>query len=190
MAKNSGKSEISEITKERNAEVIRGVYKFIFNEMDLEQATEILSKQGRACADSFVKRLPAGSLDDFESFLKAASNVGKDKVEGIPSEIQRKRKVERKGNTIYWTLDNDGKCICHLLRSGLVEAHPRLGICCTNWVKRQIERFSGNKPVKVELIDEPLQGGKECKFKITIMGTEEEPLFDTKTRSFEERHKP
>jgi hypothetical protein len=182
--------EQSEITQERNAEVIRGVYNVIFNEMDIQQASEILAKQGRACADSFAKRLPPGSLDSFESFLNAASNVGKDKVAGVASEIQRKRKVERKGDTIYWTLDNDGKCICHLLRAGLVEAHPRLGICCSNWVKRQIERFSGNKPVRVELIDEPLQGGKECKFKITIIGSEEDPLFDTKTQSFEERHKP
>jgi hypothetical protein len=181
--------EQSEITQERNAEVVRGVYDVIFNEMDIATATQILAKQGRACADSFARRLPPGSLDNLDSFLQAASNVGKDKVEGVPSEIQRKRTVERKGNIIYWTLDNDGKCICHLLRAGLVEPHPRLGICCTNWVKRQIERFT-SKPVRVELIDEPLQGGKQCKFKVTMMGTEEEPLFDTQTGNFGERHRP
>ncbi len=181
--------EQSEITQERNAEVIKKVYDVIFNEMDIAEATKILAKQGRACADSFAKRLPPGSLDDLESFLKAASNVGGDKVQGMPSEIQRKRMVEKKDNVIYWTLDNDGKCICHLLRAGLVEPHPRLGICCTNWVKRQIERFTA-KPVKVELIDEPLQGGKQCKFKVTIMGTEKEPLFDSQTGTFGERHKP
>jgi hypothetical protein len=182
--------EISEITQERNAEVIKGVYNVIFNEMDIEEATRILAQQGRACADSFVKRLPPGSLDSFEKFLNAASNAGKERAEGIPQEIQRKRSVERKGNVIYWTLDNDGKCICHLLRAGLVDPHPRLGICCSNWVKRQIERFTEGKPVRVELIDEPLQGGKECRFKVTISGTEGDPVFDSKTGFFAERHKP
>jgi predicted hydrocarbon binding protein len=180
MTKNQEKSKI---TAERNEEVVKELYKVIFTELDIETATKILAKNGRACADSFARRLPPGSLDSLDNFLKAASNVGKEKIKGMPSEIQRNRKVKIEGNTIYWTLDNDGKCICHLLRGGIVEAHPRLGICCTNWVRRQIERFT-DKAVRVELIDEPLQGGKECKFKVTIGGTEEAPLFDTKTGSF------
>jgi len=175
--------EKSKITEERNQEVVKELYKCIFTEMDIGTATEILTKQGRACADSFARRLPPGSLDSLENFLKASSNVGKDSLAQMPAEIQRSRTVKMEGNTIYWTLDNGGKCICHLLRGGMIEAHPRLGICCTNWVRRQIERFT-DKPVRVELIDEPLQGGKECKFKATIGGTEEEPLFDTKTGSF------
>jgi len=175
--------EKSKITAERNEEVIKELYKVIFTEMDIETATEILAKNGRACADSFARRLPPGSLDSLDNFLKAASSSGKESTKGIPSEIQRDRKVRIEGNTVYWTLNNDGKCICHLIRGGIVEPHPRLGICCTNWVRRQFERFT-NKPVRVELIDEPLQGGKECQFKVTIGGSEEAPLFDTKTGSF------
>lgn len=180
--------EQTEMTQERNAEVIRETYNIIFNELDIKTATKILTMQGKACADTFAKRLPPGSLKDLDSFLKGASNIGKDRIEDVPPEIQRKRIVERKGNTIYWTLDNDGECICHLVRAGLVEKHPRLGICCANWVKRQLERFT-DKPVAVELIDCPLLGGKECKFKATITATEEEPFFDSRTGAFLERHR-
>ena len=180
--------EQSEITQERNAEVIRQVYNIIFNEMDIEQAEKILAKQGRICADTFAKQLPPGSLEDLDSFMRGASNVGKNKIEDVPAEIQRKRTVERKGNTIYWTLDNEGKCICHLVRSGLVDPHPRLGICCANWVKRQVERFT-DKPVRVALIDCPHLKGDKCRFKATITATEEEPYYDSRTGEVIERHK-
>jgi hypothetical protein len=182
--------DVTELTQERNVATIRGLYDVIFNKLDIETATKILAEQGRICADVFITQLPPGSLKDFDSFLNAASNLGKKKVEGMAPELQRKRTVVREGNTIYWTLDNDGKCICHLLRAGFVNQHARLGICCANWVKRQVERFSDGMPVTVELLNDPLQGAKECKFKCTIAGDEKNPVFDSKTGTFVERHQP
>lgn len=182
--------EQSEITQERNAEVIRNLYNTIFNDLDIEITNKILTEHGRACADSFAKRLPPGSLENLDTFLRGASSLGKDRIEDVPSEIQRARTVERKGNTIYWTLHVDGKCICHLLRAGLLEPSPRMGICCSNWVKRQLERFI-NEPIKVELIASPLiSGSKDCRFKCTIAATEEEPVYNSKTGTFVERHRP
>jgi len=173
------------ITMKRNKDVIRALYEIISKDLDAQTAHEIFSRLGSACSDTYVKyrQLDTASL---ESFLRSASDVPAEEKKGdLPTEVKHRRTIRKEGNVIYWNIHVDGKCVCHLVRSGFIELTPRLCMCSSNWLRRHIERFT-DKPVKVELIDSPAFGGQDCSFKATILGTEAHPLYDSAKKEFNE----
>jgi len=173
------------ITLQRNKDVVKALYEIIAKDLDSQVAHEIFPRLGVCCADTYVKYRPIDT-SSFEKFIKTVSDVPAEAKKGDqPTEVKHTRTVRKEGDVIYWDLHVEGKCVCHLVRSGFIELSPRLCMCSSNWVKRQISRFF-DKPLKVELIDSPAFGGQDCKFKVTILGTEENPLYDSAKQEFNE----
>jgi len=173
------------LTQKRNKDVVRALYNILYKDIDTQTALEIFSKLGGCCADTYVKYRPVDT-SSFDAFIKSMSDVPAEGDKGgLPTEIKHNRTIRREGNVIYWTFHAGGKCICHMVRGGLIDVTPRLCMCSSNWVRRQIERFT-TKPLKVELLDSPPFGGEDCKFKVTILGTETDPLYDSAKKEFHE----
>jgi len=126
----------------------------------------ILDRCGERCARSNramisrakARRKKAGSLDAFLAGEQRKPITG--------------TKLERKGNTLYWTyqprtFSPPMRCFCPIMR-GLPDgeaASPVYCQCSRAFVRTLWEEVLGC-PVKVDLLGTTLTGSEECRFKI------------------------
>ena len=81
------------------------------------------------------------------------------------------------GNVIYWEYTGSAEtggaapesvCLCPMVESKPAGLSRTFCQCSVGYVKELHEQKFG-RPVKVELLDSVLYGGKRCKFKITVV---------------------
>ena len=137
--------------------------------IDIETKKKLLSACGRSC---YINALGVADTSytnqlDLEQFLKAIEKQG--------------FKVERKEDRtiIYygwgtkqnpWGLSmKEGFCMCPIFESDTSGVSPSFCDCSAGYVREGMERFSGRKVDKIEVLESILRGGKDCRFRLEIL---------------------
>jgi len=63
---------------------------------------------------------------------------------------------------------SDGYCMCPIVESGPPGLSPTYCHCSAGYVGEMFERWMG-RPVEVEILESLKSGGKDCRFKITVL---------------------
>lgn len=121
-----------------------------------EQKTEVFESLGRECARAFRDTTFDKYKNDIEGFLHSIQQ---------PDGWVERVEFDKEAGTIRIT-DRSSKCTCPLVKA---TGTPDLQCRCTlGWQK---ETYSAilSRPVKAELEESILRGGKRCVFRITIV---------------------
>jgi hypothetical protein len=148
---------------------IQSMMNHIDQYLDVETRKKLLTACGRSC---YINALGVADKShrtqlDLEQFLQAIEKQG--------------FKVERKDDRtiIYygwgakqnpWGLSmKEGFCMCPIFESDTSGVSPSFCDCSTGYVMEGIERYSGKKVHKIEVIESILRGGKDCRFRLEIL---------------------
>lgn len=134
------------------AKALEGVYK-----LDDKDAEKVLKEMGAACSKQLL--VLAGvdkEKDDLDTVL------AKVKATGFGPDT-----IERQGDTILLTFHANGKCVCPMVRLGLVKLNPKQCICSVNMIKRNVE-VGAKKPVECELIESVAYGDENCVIRVNL----------------------
>lgn len=156
------------------AEKAESWIKALMEHMDgmLDQETKIRLMQacGRSCYvhASGVAGSKKPSREDLDKYLAHLEQNG--------------YALTREGDTVSFTFNwgrdhqnpwgltiRDGYCMCPLVESGPPGLSPTFCYCSTGYVREIFERVTG-KSVRVDLVESLKTGGKDCVFRITVLG--------------------
>ncbi len=135
---------------------VRRLMKNIDGTLKEADRKKLLEANGRACfrsSNGEPKAPPAP--DALDKFI-----AERQKSDGADA-------IRREGNAIYIALKNPGKCYCPLIGDNLKDMPATYCQCSVGYTKENFERLTG-KPVKVELLESVLAGGRECRFKVIV----------------------
>jgi hypothetical protein len=145
---------------------IKNIMRALDDSTDDLTRCRIMEANGKACARDYLKSLgqePAPvRFEDWIARIKKQDGDGSVKVEG---------------NTIYFQyLKNyqgldapEAFCLCPLVESKPAGLSATYCHCSVGYIQEIFSRKFG-QPVKVDLLDSVLRGGKRCKFKIELAG--------------------
>ena len=131
--------------------------------LDEPTRNKVMECNGKVCFSSYLKK--EGHVINpvsFDRFVKWAENV----TDGS---------IRIEGNTIYFAYMSNyqGKpapeemCLCPFVESKPSGLSPTYCQCSVGYVREYFSRILG-RPVKVELQESVLRGGKRCRFKIDV----------------------
>ena len=136
--------------------------------LDEETKRKILNACGRSCFINAFGVADERKLtpEQGEAYLK---NLEKSGIE-----------VRRDGETItvfyrwgvkqnpYGLSMQEGYCMCPIVESGVSGMSKSYCNCSAGYVKEALERATGKTVLKAEVLESILQGGKDCRFKVTM----------------------
>jgi len=131
-----------------------------------EARKRLMMANGRACYLDWIRESRQDIRKvDFEKWAEKARTANP--AAGL--------RVE--GNVIYFQYEGsaetgqaspEGICLCPMAESKAAGLSPTYCLCSVGYVKEMHELRFGRK-AEVELLDSVLQGGKRCRFKITVI---------------------
>jgi len=136
------------------------------SELDEEAANTVLKESCKACVNSWISWFKHNYGYDFDkpdldAFVAAQNKSQNHFSEGHAS-------TTRQGNIIY-DVQTPGRWGCPLVRNHkVVKPFPNLCLCAKNAFKMFFE-YGLKRPVKVDLVETCLMGGKTCTLKIELL---------------------
>jgi predicted hydrocarbon binding protein len=125
------------------------------DKLEEPQKTEIFEGLGRECARQFRSITFDKYKGDIDGFLQSVQQQN-----GWVEEVE----YDRSAGTIR-IVDRAGKCTCPLVKTGMT---PAVQCKCTlGWQKETYSAILG-RPVKAEVEESILRGGKRCVFRIQL----------------------
>lgn len=131
--------------------------------LDAETRARIMEANGKACARAYLK------------------SIGRE-IKAVPFEEWAAKAKERygdavrvEGRTVYFQFTKnyqgldapEGACLCPLVESKPEGLSGTYCLCSVGYMKELMSQNVG-RPVKVELLESVLRGGKRCRFKIEV----------------------
>lgn len=154
----------------KRMEFVDGWVKRFFDAMDktLDEGSRgrLMVANGRSCFAAYAgppKQQPGP--DAVEKFTAWIKQQGKDKGYAIDG---RTISFEFVGSAETGQASPESVCLCPTAEAQKAGSFsPTYCLCSLGYVQEMHERMLG-RPVKVELVDSVLRGGKRCKFRMTI----------------------
>jgi predicted hydrocarbon binding protein len=147
------------------------VIRRLINELDsnVEPAVreKIMQNCGRACFEGAhgKRAAEAPKPEDVVKFMDGMKKyLGEEgiKQEGDQMVVYFKYTANPRGLKVA-----DGYCLCPIVEDAPKDISPTYCLCSVGYVREMFEQRIG-KPVRVELIDSVLRGGKGCNFKVSF----------------------
>jgi hypothetical protein len=133
--------------------------------LDNETRVKVMAANGAACFREWI-------ASQGRTVTPVAFETWAARVKDRPSDDS----LRVEGNVIYWQYTGsaetggaapEGVCLCPMVESRPVGLSRTYCQCSVGYVEELFaQKF--RRPVKVELLDSVLYGGKRCKFKITV----------------------
>jgi hypothetical protein len=134
--------------------------------LDEPARERLMVANGRSCYAAYAgppKKQPGP--DAFEKFKAWVAEKGKDRGYAIDGRVVS---FEFVGSAETGQASPEGVCLCptaEAQKAGTLT--PTYCLCSVGYVQEMHERMLG-RPVKVELVEAVLRGGKRCKFRMTV----------------------
>lgn len=134
--------------------------------LDVETRKKVMMANGAVCFREWIAS--QGRTVTPVAFETWAARVGERPPDGS---------LRVEGNVIYWEYTGSAEtggaapesvCLCPMVESKPAGLSRTFCQCSVGYVRELHEQKFG-RPVKVELLDSVLYGGKRCKFKITVV---------------------
>jgi hypothetical protein len=154
----------------KRMEFVDGWVRRFFEAMDgaLDEPTRerLMAANGRSCFAAYAgppkKQTGPDALEKFTAWIK---EKGKDRGYAIDGNAIS---FEFVGSAETGQASPEGVCLCptaEAQKAGTLS--PTYCLCSVGYVQEMHERMLG-RPVKVELVDSVLRGGKRCKFRMKV----------------------
>jgi hypothetical protein len=145
---------------------VKRFFEAIDRTLDEPSRERLMVANGRSCFAAYAgpsKTKPGP--DAVEKFTAWVKQQGKDKGYGIDG---RAISFEFVGSAETGQASPESICLCPTAEAQKAGAFsPTYCLCSVGYVKEMHERLLG-RPVKVELVDAVLRGGKRCRFRMTV----------------------
>ena len=146
---------------------VRRFFEAMDQTLDAPARERLMIANGRACYAAYAgppKKTPAP--DALEKFTAWIAEKGKTQGYAIDGNVIS---FEFVGSAETGQASPEGICLCPLAEAQKAGAvSPTYCLCSVGYVQETHERVLG-RPVKVELVDSVLRGGKRCKFRMTVV---------------------
>jgi hypothetical protein len=155
---------------DQRIEFAEGWVKRFFAVLDenLDEATrmKIMMANGRSCYLNWIaetkQQIRPITLERLKEWIASKANDGSYRIDGNDIYFQYMSAAE----TGQASAEN--ACLCTLVETKPAGLSPTYCYCSVGYVQVMHEKLL-NRPVKVELVDSVLKGGKRCQFKITVV---------------------
>ena len=144
-------------------DVIKRIIMQMDQRLDKDIREEMMENCGRLCHDGAHPNTKQPTPEDAARFMEGMhSYVGKDGIQqkGEETVVHFKYTQNPRGLKVA-----DGYCLCPILEDAPKDVSPTYCHCSVGYVKAIFEQGLG-KPVKVELTESVLRGGKGCSFEV------------------------
>ena len=147
---------MEELLRSHQDEIVRGLYRGLLA-LDGPAFSAVIKETASACRSRFLHVADFPASLDLDGLIERMGRAGPDRIE-----------ISRAGDEILWREHREGRCMCPLVRRGVVELGPKMCACAVEWARGLVERYHGG-PVTAELLESVATGSDSCLFRIRLV---------------------
>lgn len=155
MSDDRSREFVEDLLRSHSEEVVKGLVRGLLT-LDGEPFDAVMREAAAACRARFLRVANFPSDLDLDEMIQRMASAGPDRIE-----------ITRSGDEILWRELREGRCMCPMVRSGIVDLDARMCTCAAEWARGLVEMCHGG-PVDVEIVETIAGGSRSCLFRLKL----------------------